>query len=242
MTSPSARRSARAGSLRKGPTTRARIVDDAIRLVSVEGLSALTIGRLAERTGMSKSGLFAHFESRESVELAVLDEAIARFRDAVILPALREPRGEPRVRALVERWHAWENDHATMPGGCLLLQSAVELDDRPGRSRELVAGAMQQWAETLRRAAAIAIEEGHFRADLDPALFAFQVQGIILAAHHTERLLRLPGAAARVSKALDALIEWARPHPVAKPAKPAKPATAARPRRGTPAAARLRKK
>lgn len=208
---PPARRAAHPDTLGKGPTTRARIIDDAIRLVSVEGLAGLTIGRLAERTGMSKSGLFAHFESRESVELAVLGEAIARFRDAVVLPALREPRGEPRIRALIDGWHAWSNDHAAMPGGCLLLQAAVELDDRPGPALDLVAEAMRQWSETLRRAAAIAMEEGHFRNDLDPALFAFQVQGIILASHQAERLLRVPGSATRMRRAVDALIDWARP-------------------------------
>jgi len=205
------RRPERPDTLGKGPTTRARIIDDAIRLVSVEGLAGLTIGRLAERTGMSKSGLFAHFASRESVELAVLGEAIDRFRDEVVLPALREPRGEPRIRALIERWHAWSNDHAAMPGGCLLLQAAVELDDRPGPAQALVVDAMRQWSETLRRATAIAIEEGHFRDDLDPALFAFQLQGIILASHQAERLLRVPGSTARMRRAVDALIDWARP-------------------------------
>jgi AcrR family transcriptional regulator len=205
------RRSPRADALGKGPTTRARIIDDAIRLASVEGLAGLTIGRLAERTGMSKSGLFAHFESRESVELAVLSSAIDRFRDDVVLPALREARGEPRIRALVERWHAWSNDNASMPGGCLLLQAAIELDDRPGPAQDLVVDAMRQWHETLRRVAASAIEAGQFRADLDPALFAYQLQGIILASHQTERLLRIPGAAAKMRRALDALIDWARP-------------------------------
>jgi len=208
---PRPRRPKRADALGKGPTTRARIVDDAIRLVSVEGLAGLTVGRLAERTGMSKSGLFAHFASRESIELAVLAAAIDRFRDDVVLPALREPRGEPRIRALVERWHAWSNDHASMPGGCLLLQASVELDDRPGPAQDLVADAMRQWSEALRRAAAIAIEEGHLRDDLDPSLFAFQLQGIMLASHQAERLLRVPGSAARMRRAVDALIEWARP-------------------------------
>jgi AcrR family transcriptional regulator len=205
------RRSERSEPLGKGPTTRARIIDDAIRLASVEGLGGLTIGRLAERTGMSKSGLFAHFESRESVELAVLGEAINRFRDEVILPALREPRGEPRIRALIARWHAWSNDHSAMPGGCLLLQASVELDDRPGPAQQLVSDAIRQWSETLRRAAAIAVEEGHFRDDLDPSLFAFQLQGIILASHQAERLLRVSGSPARMRRAVDALIEWARP-------------------------------
>jgi len=197
--------------LSKGATTRARILDDAIRLASVEGLGALTIGRLADRVGMSKSGLFAHFESREAVELGVLEEAIQRFRDVVVLPALREPRGEPRIRAIVENWWEWGNDDSTMPGGCVLLQASIELDDRPGPARDLVADAMRQWHEALKRAATIAIDEGHFRDDLDPALFAFQVFGIMLSAHHAERLLRTPGTTARMRKAVDALIGSSRP-------------------------------
>jgi AcrR family transcriptional regulator len=195
----------------KGATTRARILDDAIRVVSVDGLAGLTIGRLAERTGMSKSGLFAHFESRESVELAVLGEAIARFRDGVVLPAFREPRGEPRIRALIDNWWEWGNHDPSMPGGCVLLQAAVELDDRPGPARDLIADAMRQWEETLKRAASIAIDEGHFRGDVDPVLFAFQLRGIILSAHQAERLLHTPGTASRMRKAVDALIDSVRP-------------------------------
>lgn len=198
-------------SMGKGPTTRARIVDDAIRLASVEGLSALTIGRLAERSGMSKSGLFAHFESREAVEVSVIEEAVTRFRNEVVLPALREPRGEPRVRALVEAWYTWGRDEAAMPGGCVLMQASVELDDRPGPARDLVADAMRQWHETLKRAAAIAVEEGHFRDDLDTTLFAFQIFGVMLAAHQYERLLEIPGGASRMRRAIDTVIESARP-------------------------------
>jgi AcrR family transcriptional regulator len=191
--------------------TRARIVDDAIRLASVEGLSGITIGRLAERTGMSKSGLFAHFESREAVEVSVLEEAITRFRNEVVLPALAEPRGEPRVRALADAWYKWGRNEATMPGGCILMQASVELDDRPGPARDLVSEAMRQWHETLKRAASIAVDEGHFRDDLDTTLFAFQIFGILLAAHQYERLLEVPGTPGRTRKALEALIDTARP-------------------------------
>jgi AcrR family transcriptional regulator len=200
-----------ADTMAKGPTTRARIVDDAIRLASVEGLSGLTIGRLAERAGMSKSGLFAHFDSREAVEVSVLEEAITRFRNEVVLPALSEPRGEPRVRALVDAWYKWGRDEAAMPGGCVLMQASVELDDRPGPARDLIADAMRQWHETLKRAAAIAVDEGHFRDDLDTTLFAFQIFGVMLAAHQYERLLEVPGTPGRTRKAVDALIDTARP-------------------------------
>ena len=102
-----------------------------------------------------------------------------------------------------------------MPGGCILIHAAAELDDRPGPARELVAEAWRQWSETLRRAAAIAVEEGHFRGDIDPLLFAFQLQGIILSTHQAQRLLRTPGTAARMSRAVDALIESAHPAPAA---------------------------
>lgn len=197
---------------RKGPATRARIVDDAIKLASLEGLSGLTIGRLAERTGMSKSGLFAHFESLEALELAVLEEAITRFSDAVVLPAIQAPRGEPRVRALIDRWLVWSNDANALPGGCLLTQVAVELDDRPGggKARDVVVTAQRQWLEVLDRAARLSVEEGHFRQDLDTALFAFQLHGLLLMTHHAQRLLRLPGAVARLHRAVDALLGWAR--------------------------------
>src|SRR3954467_2090991 len=120
----------------KGLVTRARILDDAIRLASVEGIGGLTIGRLAERTGMSKAGLFAHFKSKEEVEVAVLEETIARFTETVFTPALAQPRGEPRLRALLERWWVWANDDARQPGGCLIVQASAELDDMPGRARE----------------------------------------------------------------------------------------------------------
>ena len=136
----------------KGPHTRARIIDDAIKLASLEGFAGLTVGRLAERVGMSKSGLFAHFKSKEEIDVAVLAETIARFRESVFLKALQAPRGEPRIRALLERWFDWSNDTAGQPGGCLITQATVELDDRPGRARDLLVESQQQWLDALARA------------------------------------------------------------------------------------------
>jgi AcrR family transcriptional regulator len=194
----------------KGSDTRARIIDDAIKLASLEGFAGLTVGRLAERIGMSKSGLFAHFKSKEEIDVAVLAEAVARFRDVVFLKALQAPRGEPRLRALLDRWFDWSNDLVGQPGGCLITQATVELDDRPGRARDLLVESQQQWLDALSRASRVAVEEGHFRSDLDTELFAFQLEGVILATHQAQRLLRTPDAEQRFHRAVEHLLASAR--------------------------------
>jgi AcrR family transcriptional regulator len=196
--------------VRKGEATRERILESALELASTEGLSGLSIGRLADRNGMSKSGLFAHFGSKEGLQLDVLDLATAKFRESVFTPALRADRGEPRLRALFTHWMDWA-DHQSLPGGCLLTAAAVELDDQPGPARDALVDAQRQWAETLARAVRIAIEERHFRADVDPHLFAFQLHSILLGYHHARRLLRDPDAAGRARDAFEALITSARP-------------------------------
>jgi AcrR family transcriptional regulator len=196
--------------MRKGEATRERILDSALELASTEGLTGLSIGRLAERNGMSKSGLFAHFGSKEGLQLDVLELATARFRETVVTPALRAGRGEPRVRALFNRWLDWV-DHQSLPGGCLLTTAAIELDDQPGAARDALVDVQHQWAETLARSARIAIEERHFRSEVDPHLFAFQLHSIVLGYHHARRLLRDPQAARRAHDAFEALIESARP-------------------------------
>jgi AcrR family transcriptional regulator len=196
--------------MRKGEATRERILNSALELASTEGLSGLSIGRLADRNRMSKSGLFAHFRSKEGLQLDVLELAVARFREAVFTPALRADRGEPRLRALFARWLDWV-DQQSVPGGCLLTAAAVELDDQPGAARDALVDAQRQWAETLARAVRIAIEERHFRADVDPQLFAFQLHSIVLGYHHARRLVRDPHAARRAREAFEALLASARP-------------------------------
>jgi AcrR family transcriptional regulator len=197
--------------MRKGEATRARILDDAIRLASVEGIGGLTIGRLAERTGMSKAGVFAHFESKEEVEVAVLEETVERFTHSVFKPALAHERGEPRLRSLLELWLAWSTDEERMPGGCLIVQAAVELDDQPGRAREKVVEAQRKLLDMLERATKLAIDAGHFRRDIDPKLFAVQLLGIMLSTHQMKRLLRDPSYAKLMWRAVDNLFDSARP-------------------------------
>jgi len=195
----------------KGDDTRQAILGRAFELASVIGVSGLTIGRLAEEMGLSKSGLFAHFGSKEALDVAVVEEASRQFVQEVMVPALREPRGEPRVRALFDRWLVW----GQRPGGCFFVGASAELDDRVGPSRDALARADKDWLDELAKAARIAVREGHFAATLDPDQFAFELNAIMLGFHQFHRFLREPEALARTRRAFDRLVAWARePSPV----------------------------
>jgi AcrR family transcriptional regulator len=195
----------------KGDDTRQAILGRAFELASVIGVTGLTIGRLAEEMGLSKSGLFAHFGSKEALDVAVVEEASRQFVQEVMVPALREPRGEPRVRALFDRWLAW----GQRPGGCFFVGASAELDDRVGPSRDALARADKDWLDELAKAARIAVREGHFATTLDPDQFAFELNGIMLSFHQFHRFLREPEALARTRRAFDRLVAWARePSPV----------------------------
>jgi len=188
----------------KGSETKQAIVDQALDLVSTGGLNGLSIGALATETGMSKSGLFAHFGSKEQLQLTVLEAARNRFVDMVVAPALKEPRGEPRVRALMERsLDQWEND---LPGGCIFYAVSAELDDQPGPARDFLVKTQLDFQDTVRRAAEIAIEEGHFRKDLDLDQFAFEFASITSAYHYSGRLLARPDAGERARRAFESLL------------------------------------
>src|SRR3989442_4726407 len=123
--------------MRKGANTRNAILPHATGLASQVGLTGLTIGALADHLRLSKSGLFAHFRSKEALQIQVLEHAAASFVEAVVRPALQQPRGEPRMRALFERWLEWEQAEA-LPGGCVFVAAASELVDRPGPARDRV--------------------------------------------------------------------------------------------------------
>ncbi len=189
----------------KGIATRSTILDRGLAMASTEGLEGLTIGELAKAVGMSKSGLFAHFASKEELQVAVLEAAVERFIATVVAPALRQPRGEPRVRALFGNWLAWEAAEF-LPGGCPFIAAAQELDDKPGRLRDSLVASQRDWLEALATAARIAVEEGHFRRDLDTAQFAYELYSIILAYHHFRRLLRDPSTTERCRSAFEALL------------------------------------
>jgi len=188
----------------KGERTRAAILDAALRLVSKAGLDGLTIGTLAEATGMSKSGLFAHFGSREELLLAVLAHGQAQFSEVVFQPAMAKPRGLPRLRAMFVHWLDW-TESAELPGGCPMIGGASEFDDRPGPVRDMLAGGQRTWIETLKRAVRQAIDEGQLAAQTDPEQIAFEMFGIALVVHHHRRLLGYPKARSRALTALDSL-------------------------------------
>jgi AcrR family transcriptional regulator len=191
--------------LTKGERTRATILDEALRLVSKAGLEGLTIGTLAEATGLSKSGLFAHFGSREELMLAVLDHGQKEFTEVVLKPALAKPRGVPRVRAMFVNWLDW-TESADLPGGCPMIGGATEFDDKPGPVRDMLAGGQRAWIETLKRGVQQAVQEGQLPAVTDPEQIAFEMFGIALVVHHHRRLLGYPKARARALAALDKLL------------------------------------
>jgi AcrR family transcriptional regulator len=219
----------RPGVASKGEQTREAILTHALGLATRIGFEGLTIGRLAEDLRMSKSGLFAHFRSKEGLQLEILRMAGARMVETVVKPALAAPRGEPRVRALFDRWLAWEQS-PSLPGGCPFMAASFELDDRPGPVRDYVVQNLKDWLDTLAGAARIAVQEGHFRADLDCDQFAHDCQGIGLAFVHASRLMRDPRARERAQTAFETLLRdcLAPGSPSARPAPAV--AVAGRPR------------
>ncbi|MBW2549037.1 MAG: TetR/AcrR family transcriptional regulator [Deltaproteobacteria bacterium] len=172
----------------KGEETKQAIVDQALELASTVGLEKLTIGTLAGATGMSKSGLFAHFRSKEQLQLQVLVQARQRFIDIVIAPASVKQ---------------WEED---LPGGCIFHAVSAELDDRPGPARDYLVDTQRDFADTLRRAAEIAIEEGEFRKGLDLDQFVFELGAITAGYHHSGRLLGDPDAEQRARDMFEGLL------------------------------------
>ncbi len=194
----------------KGDVTRAAVLDSALSLASEVGLEQVTIGKLADRVGMSKSGLFAHFTSKENLQVQLLQEAIDRFVEIVVAPALRQPRGEPRVRALFDNWLVWSKADF-MPGGCIFIAASVELDDKPGPARDLLVSSQKDWLETLAGAARIAVSEKHFRKSLDVHQFAHEVYSLAYGHHFFQRLMREPRAEARTRAAFERLLADAHP-------------------------------
>ncbi|MDF2772325.1 MAG: transcriptional regulator, TetR family [Geminicoccaceae bacterium] len=197
----------------KGTDTRARIVETALRSASVEGIEGITLGKVAADVGMSKSGLFAHFDSKEALQVDVLNAAAEKFTEVVVKPAFKAPRGEPRLRSLFEHWLEWERLDS-LPGGCVFMHAAAELDDRPGPARDALVEWQRRWLDTLARTVQIAVDTGHFRKDVDPAQLAFQLFGVVLVYYHSARLLRDPNARAKADEAFESLVRSASTSPL----------------------------
>jgi len=213
----------------KGQQTRAAILDAALGLASHVGLEGLSIGVLADAMQMSKSGVFAHFGSREELQISVIREYHARFEAEVFYPALGEARGLPRLRALFERWI--RRVSVELDSGCIYISGAVEFDDRPGPVRDALATMVRDWHAAQERAIRIAIAEGQLRADTDPFQMLFEIHGLILALHHDARFLRLPGVLDRARTGFERVVAYYTPAQAA-PAQPESLPAQARAARG----------
>ncbi|MDP2820512.1 MAG: TetR/AcrR family transcriptional regulator [Polaromonas sp.] len=203
---PGARENARAApvGMQKGQQTKAAIVDAALGLATQIGLEGLSIGALAEVMGMSKSGVFAHFGSREELQISVIREYFARFEEEVFYPALKEARGLPRVQALFGNW--MKRVAVELQSGCIFISGAVEFDDRPGPVRDALATSVQTWLAAMYRAVELAKEAGHLRADADERQIAFEIHGLILALHYEARFLKTPGSIERTLQAFQSIL------------------------------------
>jgi AcrR family transcriptional regulator len=193
----------------KGDETRLAVLDQAVEVARRVGLSGLTIGSLAEQSQLSKSGLFGHFGSKEALQLQVLEHARARFEEAVARPALRAPRGEPRVRELLDRWLRWD----ALPGGCPFVAAATEFDDQPGPVRDRLVRDQRDLFDMIATIFRTGIAEGQFRTDADPDQFAQDFYGVVLACHHAIRLLGDGRAETRARRAFETLLAEARTTP-----------------------------
>ncbi|EKU84407.1 AcrR family transcriptional regulator [Massilia sp. UYP32] len=191
--------------MRKGEQTRAAILDVALELASRNGLEGLTIGLLADRMSMSKSGVFAHFGSREDLQLEVVKLYHHRFEQEVFYPSIKEARGLPRLVAMYTRWV--KRVSVEIASGCIYISGAVEYDDREGPIREELVSMVRAWQGALLRSVQQAVEIGHLRRDLEPEQLVFEMHGLILALHHDARFLRNPGAVERARAAFERLVE-----------------------------------
>ena len=176
----------------KGRQTRHAILDCALQMAGRIGLEGLSIGVLADRMDMSKSGVFAHFGSREELQISVIRHYHALFEHEVFYPALQQPRGLPRLHTMFERW--LQQVSREVETGCIYISGAVEFDDRPGPVRDALVQMVQNWHDALQRAVQQAVDAGHLRADAPSRQLVFEMHGLILALHHDARLLRIPGS------------------------------------------------
>jgi len=190
--------------MRKGELTRAAILDVALELASRDGLEGLTIGLLADKMNMSKSGVFAHFGSREDLQLEVLKLYHHRFEQEVFFPSVKEPRGIQRLQSMFARWV--KRVSVEVASGCIYISGAVEYDDRPGPIREELMAMVGAWQGALLRCVKQAVECGDLKADTDPQQLVYEMYGLILALHHDARFLRIPGSLARAGIGFERLL------------------------------------
>lgn len=190
----------------KGERTRQSILERAVDLASLEGLERLTIGRLAEDLGMSKSGLFAHFGSKEDLQLAVIETAAERYIREIFTPALEQPRGYPRLMAICDSWLSYVR-RGVFPGGCFFAAASFEFDGRPGAIRDTVRRLMNDWIGALEKAIRMAQDEGHLDPNVNPADLAFELNSLFFGANFAFYLRDDAEAIERAGRAVRARLE-----------------------------------
>ncbi len=196
------------GIMTKGEDTKLMILEVGLDMASQLGLEAVSIGALAKATRMSKSGLFAHFQSKENLQNDILRYAGQLFSEGVVAPALKTEAGISRIRALVRNWVDWT---AKLTGGCIFVQASHDFKDRPGKVREFLMLQQEAWIDSLRRIAQSAVRVGDFREDINLDQFAFEMYSLLLGFHLYYKLLENEETEQHQEKALDALIKRYQP-------------------------------
>ena len=193
-----------ARALPKGEQTKAAIVEASLALASQVGLEGLSIGAIADQMHMSKSGVFAHFGSREELQISVIREYFERFEREVFYPALQLPRGLPRLRALFVNW--MQLTSVELDSGCIFISGAVEFDDRPGPVYEALVGSVKTWLAAVQRAIQSAKDEGHLHSDADEQQMLFEIHGLILVLHYEARFLKVGASTERAKTAFEQIL------------------------------------
>jgi len=170
----------------KGEDTKLNVLEVGLDMASRLGLECVTIGNLAKATNLSKSGLFAHFQSKENLQVEILNHAAQSFSEGVIIPALKTKAGIPRIRALVDNWIQWTSE---LTGGCIFVSASADFSDRPGRVRDVLLHQQKEWIDCLKRIAQSAVQAGDFRQDIDDDQFAFDLYSLLLGFHLYYNLL-----------------------------------------------------
>lgn len=190
--------------MNKGIDTKNNILTTGLEMASQYGLEDVTIGSLAKTMQMSKSGIFGHFQSKENLQVLIINHAVKDFSDKVVVPSLKVKRGIPRIKVMVENWIKWGNG---LTGGCIFVSASNEFSDRPGPVREVLLIHQKSWLDSLAKLADSAIKGGDFRSDIDIDQFAFDLYSLLLGFHYYHRMLKDSNTRIKQEKALDQLIK-----------------------------------
>lgn len=188
----------------KEKDTKSAILLKGLEMASHLSLGTITIGELAKEMKMSKSGLFAHFKSKENLQLEILDYAARHFTSEVVLPALKVKRGIPRIREIVKNWVKWGQKFS---GGCIFVNTTTEFNDRPGKIQDRLFGQQKQWLDILKRICKSAVKTGDLKPDTDCEQFAFDLYSLVFGYYFYEQLIQDPKFESRIEKSLDQFLQ-----------------------------------